>query len=400
MKLKLFIPVILLAIIQLVAFFYYSGFSFIPDIFSKYLVSSFYIFFIFSILFFCFFSKEKNKKNFLEKNQELKINRMDLLVLFFCILLIVKPTIIMLIMGNTLGFDYVRSNFFSSDIIRGKAFGNMTLAILVQNYFVPFLWFYTVMMINHENSKKREFIFYLFLFSLILFNLSYAGRFYIYFSIIALYIKSIIQQGSLFTFFRKYLAISSMLIFLSFFILELRKGEEQIAQDQPNTLLMLLEYHILQPFFFSQKVYNGEIYHDGYPFRTLIEGVFAPIFYFLGTDLKELQQGQYPIIFSNFTLYSNYSDSYYNAFATFFPYFYSDYGVLAPIFLFFIMIYILFSSNLISGRDIRIKFLGFIALMLYFSLFQSMILSYGCLIIIFLFPVVNYIWTKLILKKG
>lgn len=387
MYIKLFIPVLLLSLLQLSSYYLYNGFSYQSNTSTSILVSFFYISFIFSILFFCFFLNNNYSYNLLKIKS---VSKFDLFICFLVLIFITKPTLVMFGIGNQLGFDYVRANFFETDLIRREAFGNMFIAIFCQTYLVPFLWFYTIMMIDN-NTKGRKFIFYFLLFSLILFNFSYAGRFYLYFSILVLYLKNLIDNNGFTYFLKKYSLILLPLFLVSILITDLR-GSENI--DEKNGLLILLEYHILQPFFLSQKIEYGDIVYNGYPFKTLVEGIFAPFYYFLGVGLNELPQGYLPIVFSKFTLYSNYSDSYFNAFATFFPYLYSDFGFFAPLFVFIYFIYFLFSSFLISNIHLRVKFLSFLSLMMYFSLFQAVIFSYGCLLIILFFPLLNYFSRK------
>lgn len=59
-------------------------------------------------------------------------------------------------------------------------------------YITPILWFYTILLIG-KKDKISVFLFYYTLFSLVLFNLSYAGRFYIYFALIVLYLKNTLE---------------------------------------------------------------------------------------------------------------------------------------------------------------------------------------------------------------
>lgn len=394
MYIKLFLPVLFLAFIQLLGFYFYSGFSYKPNFEIQCLVSLFYISLITTIVI-CFLPFRK-KINFSNYKKDIVNYKFDFIVLIVLCFTVIKPTILIFFIGMEFGFDYVRQNFFTSDIIRAVAFGNITIAMLTQSYVVPFLWFYCLLIIGSEN-KKRILFFYILLISLILFNLSYAGRFYIYFAIIVLYLKVVIEGKGVIHFFKKYSLILIVFLFLSMFIINLRVNEDGIASDS-NDFIMLAEYHLLQPYFLSQKIENKEIVFDGYPFRVIIEGILSPIFYFFGTKLQDIPQGYFPLIFNNFTLYSNYTGTYYNAFATFFPFVYSDFGMLSPFFVFIIISYFILSSLLISNYILRIKFLAFIALMLYFSLFQSTIFSFGCLMIIVLFPVFSFFYSRIVSK--
>lgn len=390
MYFKLFIPVFLLSFIQLSAFFLYNGFTFNPSGSTEILISSFYLSLILAIFTFSIFVSKNFKPLTDSRNNSNVI--VDYIALIITILFILKPTLIMYGMGVELGFDYVRQNFFTSDVIRSKAFGNMSLAIFTQNYVVAFLWFYIIYLIGFH-SKRSNVIFYCILISLILFNMSYAGRFNIYFAIIVLYIKNVLEGKKLFDFIKKYFVLILALFSMSTIIVAIRNNREGFANNF-NDILKVLEYHILQPFFVAQKIDNNQIIVDGYPFRVIIEGFFAPLLYLFNIELKDLPQGYYSRVFGDSTLYSQYTETYYNAFSTLFPYIYIDFGLMSPIFC-FIIVFIFFSfSFLISGSSLRAKYLSYLSLMLYFSLFQAPIFSHGVLFIVIIVPLLSYLGSK------
>ncbi|WP_180190499.1 O-antigen polymerase [Acinetobacter sp. YH01009] len=388
MYLKFFLPFLLLALLQVTAFYIYNGFSYIPSDKNQIFITIMYIFSIFAVIAYCLFN---NKSKKIEQNDK-RNKYIELLFLIITIVLVLKPTFIMFSMGMEYGFDYVRQNFFSSDIIRAHAFGNMTLAIFTQFYVVPVLWFYIIYLMGC-NNKKTTFTFYFILFSLIAFNLSYAGRFYIYFALLILYLKNLIEGRSILDFLRKNIILILSLFTVSTLVVALRNNRQGLANESSD-MLRLLEYHILQPFFLAQKMDHNELIYDGYPFRVIIEGFFAPVLYFFEITFKDLPQGKYSRIFDSSTLYSVYSDSYYNAFATFFPYIYIDFGYLSPLFSFIIIIFFLMYSKIILDNGLRTKYIAYIALTLYFSLFQSTLFSYGTISILILFPLLNYLFFR------
>lgn len=391
MTFKIFSPVLLLAFFQLFFFWCYKGFSYEPEENIFLMVNIFYIIFILTIVFFCVCTTNlKNYKN-ISSDKGNKVTKFDLIFLLLVIVFINIPSILMFMMGLEFGFDYVRANFFQTDLIRSKAFGTMSIAIVVLNYLIPILWLYVIMMVNINNNRARNIVFYFILISLILFNFSFAGRFYLYFALLVLYFKCLIENIGVISFFLKKSIFLVILISISFLMTRLRSGE---IVEESKDFLILLEYHILQPFFLSQKIQFNEINYNGYPFKTIIEGLLAPFSYLMGKGLNELPQGVLPVVFSNSTLYSNYSDLYFNAFGTFFPYIYIDFGFFSFLFIFIYFTLILFSCYLIPNREVRIKYLCFLSLMMYFSLFQSMIFSYGCLIIIVFFPILCRIYWK------
>ncbi|WP_104498381.1 O-antigen polymerase [Acinetobacter indicus] len=389
MYLKLFYPYIFLSLCQVFGFYFYNGFSFYPKDDTKVVVSLFYFFSILAIVSFCLFNSNNIRKDTLVVSNK-KIENLFLIITIFFIL---KPAFIMLSMGVEYGFDYVRQNFFTSDLIRSIAFGNMTIAVFTQSYIVPILWFYVIYL---TDSKERysKFTFYFILFSLVIFNLSYAGRFYIYFAIIVLYLKNVIERKSIMSFFKKNSYIIGFFFIISTFVVALRNNRDGLANES-NDLLKLVEYHLLQPYFFAQKIDSNELIYDGYPFRVILEGFFSPILYFFGVTFKDLPQGKYSRIFDQPTLFSEYTNTYYNAFSTFFPYIYIDFGGFSVIYTFILIFIFLSLSRLISNLNLRFKYLAYISLILYFSLFQSTLFSYGTLIVIILFPITNFLYIKL-----
>ena len=387
MYLKIFYPIFFLITLQVLGFFIYNGFQVELDQNIVYLVIACYLFTSFAILLFCFNSKNSYDEKkpiifYVKSNREIYLN---FLLLILILLFINKPTFLLYTIGSEFGFDYLRQNYYNSDSIRGVAYGNMTFAVLTQMYIVPILWFY-LFLIMDKKHKFSIFLFHYLLVSLILLNLAYAGRFNIYFAFLVLYLRNVILQEGFLNFIKKYTIIFSLLFFVSMYISNLRVGAEGLANDADD-FIKLLEYHIAQPYFFAQKISDGTLINDGYIFKIFLEGLFFPIYYLMGVSFSDTTIGYYSTIFGNPTLYSYNTHAYYNAFSTLYAYLFSDYGYFTPIFCFIIISYLLYSSLLIYNFSYRLKYLGYLSLMMYFSLFQAPILFPGTLLILFFYPI-------------
>lgn len=392
MYFKLFLPVFILIIFQLLSLFFYNGFKYESNIYVITTVAACYIFSLLAIFLFCLVSKNYyngTSLNILNKSSNFYLNS---LILFLIFILINKPTFILYQIGSNFGFDYLRQNYYNSDVIRGAAYGNMNLAVLTQMYIVPFFWFYTFLLID-KKDKFSQILFYYLLISLVLLNISYAGRFNIYFAFLVVYLRNIILGESILYFFKKYLYIFALLFFVSMYISNLRIGADGLANDKDD-FIKLFEYHAVQPHFFSQKILDGTLINDGYIFKLFFEGLFFPIYYIMGFSFSNTTIGYYSSVFGNPTLYSFNTDAYYNAFSTLYAYLFSDYGYFTPIFCFLILTYFLFSSFLISDYSARLKYVGFFSLMFYFSLFQAPLLFPGSLLILFFYPLIFLIFRK------
>lgn len=389
MLLKIFSPFLFLLCAQLIFYFIYSGFSYSPNVNTQFIIFGLYASTFLSIIIFCSYTKVLIKEN-IEFCTNKKI---DIFALFLTLFFIVKPTVIMYLMGVEFGFDYVRQNFYSSDIIRSSAFGSMSIAIFVQTYVASFLWFYVIYLIGSKN-KSSTYLFYFILFSLVLYNMSYAGRFYMYFAIILLYLKTIIEGRNPLVFLKKYGLILFSFLLASTLIVSVRNNKDGLANSSRD-MISLLEYHVLQPFFLSQKIEYKQIVVEGYPFRSFVEGLFGPILHLGGVSFKDQAYGKYSRIFDEPTLYSFNTGSWYNAFSTFFPYIYMDFGMLSFIMIFIIIGYLFLTSYLIVDVVLRVKFLAYISLMLYFSLFQAPIFSNGTMFIVLLFPWFYFFYKKI-----
>lgn len=385
MYFKIFYPVIFLLIIQISAFYIYNGFNLEVFFYTKIIVTLCYVSCFLSILWFSFLNRSTKyvkENDYIDESKYKHI--FDVIIIIFVIAFLVKPAVILYGLADELGFEYVRNNFFSNDALRITAFGNVQIAAFSLMYVVPMTWFYIINLIGRKD-RYNNFLFYFLLLALILFNLSYAGRFYIYFSLIVIYIKSILEGQNIFVFFKKYLILILSLILTSLLMLNLRNSSNEVV-DIEKDILGLIEYHIMQPFFFAQKIQDGSFLSNGYPFKTYIESFLFPMYFFVGKSFSDIPYGYYSNVFGEPTLYSFKTESTYNAFATFFAYLYSDFYFLTPIFVGVTTLFFLFYSKIIYNKNIRIKYVAYFSLMLYFGLFSAPILSPGALCILFLVP--------------
>ena len=149
--------------------------------------------------------------------------------------------------------------------------------------------------------------------------MSYGGRFNIYFGLLILYYKTILNGGNIFNYIRKYSALILLLVFSSFWVLISRRNEDSDFFLQG--FVEVLEYHLLPPFILAQSIDFSILNYDGYPFRIVVTSFLAPVSFLLGIDGKLLPYAYYPSLLSEFRLYSFSSNSWYSAFGTLFNFF-------------------------------------------------------------------------------
>lgn len=378
---KIFLPFLVLLVIQLIGFVFYNGFSLEMNSETRYLVVATYlisiVFLILSSIFYRIGRVDLNNKNNFNKP-------LGFLIFLLVLVFLNKPTIILYFLGQSLGVDYVRNNFFIMESLRAQAFGSGVIAAFTLMYVAPILWFFCIYLIG-SRDRLGKYLFYYILFSLVLFNMSYAGRFNLYFAVLIIYLKALMEGESILIFVKKYALLVASFLFLSLIILVSRSGDNY-ESNSDKEILTLVEYHLMQPFFWAQKIEGGIYLPDSYPFKLIIESILFPFFFFVGKSFSDISYGLYINKFSDFTLYSNQTENFYNAFATMYAYLYSDFGYFTPIFFVFFMTFILVYSFFIKNKLDRVKYISFFSLMLYFSLFQSPIFSPGCLLVLLISP--------------
>lgn len=378
---KIFIPVILLALFQLCGFFLYTGFNLQVKIDTQLIIFGYYLIFIFTLIS-CSFIFEKNEKiSKYECNFLIKI-----MFLIFSTFLILIPAIKIFIMGQVIGYDVMRVEFYSNPAIINKAFGSGMIFSISNYYLIPCLWFF-LFFLTGDTGKWSAFTFYFILIVLILYNTSYGGRFNVYFSLIVLYLRNIMMGNGLYLFLKKNILLLFVLLSSSFIVFFNRNTEG--ASSNEHGLMSLLEYHLLPPYILAEKMDSNLIIMGNpemFPFKDFYYVFFAPFKYILGLPVTDIPSFRYQILFNDFTLTSNVTGLYYNAYSTLFPYFYEQYGLLS-FFMIFVYFFIFFSlSFLIGNHDVRVKYLAFFSFSLYISLFQSLIFSPGFLSVLIFVP--------------
>ncbi|SDC48743.1 oligosaccharide repeat unit polymerase [Acinetobacter kookii] len=378
MYLKLFTPFLFLIFLQIFCFLLYRGFTYIPSSGSEFFLiliyfSSFFIIIYLSIVF------EKKANHVISFSSK---RFFDYSMLFISLFFLVRPTIVLFGIGFENGFEYLRINYYEDDSIQRLAYGSNIINALTNFYIVPSLWFYLIY-VSNSNTKIAKFNFYFILILLILFNLSYGGRFNIYFCMLVLFIKSVLNGENFFKFIKKYF-ILLLVLFVSSIIMLLSRKNRSI-EDLSNEFLSLFEYHILPIFIFSQKIDTKRLNPDGYPFEVIINSLIAPFLFLFGLNGDKIPYIYIPKILSEFSLYSNATNNYYNAYGTLYSYFYIDFGYFTPVFFIIFCSYIFCGSYFLKD-DMRIKYIAYFSFMLYTSLFQAPIFSPGAITILILFP--------------
>lgn len=391
MYLKIFTPVFFLLLLQIIAFLIYGGFILNVSNSVFFLVIFGYLAILISIII------TKNHFGINGRLDRYILNKnIKLISIFIILFFLLRPIVVMIGISSTLGQDYIRYNFFYDKQLQIQIFGSIFMSSFTLSYIIPISWFLVVLLIGSKD-KLGVILFYIFLLALVVFNASYAGRFNMYFALLMIYFRSVYIGDGFNKFFLKNSYIFIFVFIYSFFILFIRQNKNSNDFGY-NDLLMLLEYHILQPFFLSQKIMSSEIVFEGFPFKVVLTSFFAPIYYILGFKGDSIPISYYPQILNDYTLYSQYTGSIYNAYATFMAYFYIDFGFFYPLAIVFSWLVILVFSLMIKSKELRVLYLIFISFSLYASLFQAFILSTGAMLIIGLFPIICRLSEKYILR--
>ncbi|HAS8420421.1 TPA: oligosaccharide repeat unit polymerase [Vibrio vulnificus] len=379
---KVFLPVITLAIFQVIGYLLYDGFLIELSSYDIGFVLSLYISLIIGIFLF----------NLWERRKLLSVESKPFgkcfigFVFLSSLALLLKPTITMYVIGSEIGFDLLRTYFFTDFAIRTLIYENLWVEWFTNQYYIYFLWFFLVF-ISNRSERYSVFIFYSIMLLLVLYNMAYAGRFNIYYSIVLIYIRSVLLGESLSLFIKNKLPVISIFVLLSFFVLLLRSTEGDI-QSISRDILILIEYHLVPPFYLSERISDGMLLmsEEPFPFKSFITSAFLPLFYLFDYGAYELPWFKYALYFNEFSLYSEYSEKYYNAFSTLFSFFYIDYYYTAPFFVLFFILFVLCYSRLIKNIELRFKYQSFFSLMLYMSFFKPMLFSPGVIVILIFFP--------------
>lgn len=388
MYIKIFYPVIFLLLLQIISYFTLDRYFLETKESTNILILVSYIALLLVII---LFSVKEKKYNYNIISETINKNlKMNILVFGLTLLFILRPTILLIGMNIEFGADQVRYMFYNADGIYKQVYGIGILGTIANYYIVPFLWFYALF-ISDRKDRFSIFLFYFIVIILSVYNASYAGRFFIYYALIAIYMRYLILGISLKGVLFKIIFFVLLSFFSSIYIVNSRNVSNML--DYTGMLQSIYDYHVGGVFFLAQKLETVQplVNNELHLFRVIYEGLFSPIFYALGRPLGDLTVVYHVgYILSEATLYNKDSGTFFNAFSTFFYFFFLDYGFFAPIFIFVIIGYVLFSSNFISNYSSRLKYLAYISLVLYFSFFTGVFFMPGYLMVIFFVPLVYF----------
>lgn len=366
MAIYMMIPALLLALFQLVMYFFVDEFYISPQESTDVIVFMFYMSFVLGILAFSATCPRAGARAH-EPYKKDKSVLFFIFVIALTVFFIVIPTVKMFLLMGSVGYENIRMLVFRSDEFAAAVFGSRTVQSLTQNYIKYALWI-VALFLSEKNNKER--ILFLFVvFSLVLFNMAYAGRFSLYYLFVVFFLKSMVEQKKISAGAVKLVLCAGLVFFISYLILVYRLGGDLMSGS--SVLESLLRYHWMQPFLLAQKIESEYIFINGFPFRSVVEAVFFPIYYFFGVSFSELSIGEYLSYFNEPTLMSHSTGSYANAFVTLFPYFYADFKLFGPLFVFLFFVYVSFCSKLIDNDSVRVRYLACFALFMFFSLFQG-----------------------------
>lgn len=395
MFLKLFYPVLFLLFFQLLGYIFWNGFAIETKIQTNFVVSFCYLFCILTIIFFGIFNNKEEEK--LLKKMHFENKKINFIFILIALAFILRPTIVLIGLSMEFGGEYVRTSYFNDPGFFDIVYGKGIIATLTNYYIVPILWFYLIFIMD-DKSNFGKFTFYFLLILLVVYNASYSGRFYIYFGLIVLYLRCIFNKVSFIEFIKNNSIIIFIFTFFSYFILVNRQYEYGGKISFTENLLSIFEYHLISPYLLSQKIDDGVFKLDvySYPFRVVVENLFIPFYLFiLKVNINDLAYFDHTgRVLSVASLYSEYTQSYYNAYGSMFYFFYADTKLFSPIFVILFIGYLLISSKFIGNHLVRYKYLAFLSLIMYFSLFQAMLFAPGYLLIIIGLPLFYLFFSK------
>ena len=196
-NIKIFTPFIILLSFQIIGYLLYDGIKFHASetidlqVLSMYLVS-FISLFVFFIL-----SKNNNSLAKISQDEGGIKKKTSIIVVISALLLLVRPTIVLYYLGSEIGFDSLRTEFFTNYSIRQLVYGHLFIEWFTNQYYVYFMWFYIIYIsINKDRFNTR--VFYLLILLMVLYNMAYGGRFNIYYALIAIYFRGVLNGDGLY----------------------------------------------------------------------------------------------------------------------------------------------------------------------------------------------------------
>lgn len=371
---KIYLPLVFLIIIQMCGYFLYDGFRIYETMLTKLLVVGCYLSLVLSIIITLYI-----KGNNLFTVEKADVTRWIIIIAIAfsttTLVLVLLPTLKLISFINIIGYDSIRDTFFSNTDFQFGLFYHRYIALFVLSYYMPIAWFFIIWLAQY-NDKTMDVFFWFNSIVLVVFSISIAGRFSIYYLIVVLYYRAMLRGGRYKDLFYFFIGVV-FFVTISFVVLKFRNITSPDMVDgysffDTHEINSVIEYNILSPFFLSQKITEnfGYLSFLQVPFATTFSGL---LFAFLGSNSPLIAVGEY---FNIFTLYSTYTNNDYNAFSTVFAYFIMDFGFLAP---FFCLFFFLLLFNIHSFFPVYCAgvFRLYIILQVFFSLYSSKITSPG-----------------------
>lgn len=371
---KIYFPLIFLIMIQMCGYFLYDGFEIHETIPTKLLVVGCYLSLILSIIITLYV---KGNNSFTVRKADVTRWVIIIAITFSTttLVLVLLPTLKLISFINIIGYDSIRDTFFSNTDFQFGLFYHRYIALFVLSYYMPIAWFFIIWLAQY-NDKTMNVFFWFNSIVLVVFSISIAGRFSIYYLIVVLYYRAILRGGKYKDLFYFFVGVV-FFVAISFVVLKFRSITSPGMVDgysffDTHEINSVIEYNILSPFFLSQKITEnfGYLSFLQIPFATTFSGL---LFAFLGSNSPLIAVGEY---FNTFTLYSTYTNNDYNAFSTVFAYFIMDFGFLAPFFCLFFFL-LLFNIHSFFPVYYAGAFRLYIILQVFFSLYSSKITSPG-----------------------
>jgi len=372
----LVLPVVLLAILQWVAFLFYPYFNVDKSIISIFLLSFYFIGFIVIVI----WSSSIFEFEFEKKNMTLIYKIMSV---FFAVMFIFFSYKI-ISSFSILNFAYIRNGYFNDESLQESLFGNWVGRTLFRYYITPLFWFFLIKMIIF--TKKSFWWVMLAVVPFLIFSVLTGSRFSIYYFFIIAYFRAVINGTLSLKFILTILLIGVCLAV----------GGVVLKSQDPESLMSIffqfIEYHMISPFYMIKAIevslldfsatslpFEGSLLNNPLIFLKAV-GVYSGdiAFFSAGRD------------YNQFILYSSFTGKNYNAYAGAISVFFKDFGFVAP--LFFVMLYfsLFFIIKNIDGRG-KGPLYVYVLLYSFFSLYQMQLSNPGFQALVFVFVLYSFL---------
>lgn len=190
---KIYFPLIFLIMIQMCGYFLYDGFEIHETIPTKLLVVGCYLSLILSIIITLYV---KGNNSFTVRKADVTRWVIIIAITFSTttLVLVLLPTLKLISFINIIGYDSIRDTFFSNTDFQFGLFYHRYIALFVLSYYMPIAWFFIIWLAQY-NDKTMNVFFWFNSIVLVVFSISIAGRFSIYYLIVVLYYRAILRGG-------------------------------------------------------------------------------------------------------------------------------------------------------------------------------------------------------------